>query len=247
MVVLLNYVWIFLAGVISGFVNVLAGGGSMLTLPALSLLGMDLSVANGTNRIGVLFTNTMGTLKFHRSGKLHLKRAIFLMIPTTIGAIIGAFIAVDIDESLLKNIVGYIFLGLSVLIIFKPNLWTKERKIKRRSWLSVLVFFIIGIYGGFLQAGVGFFLMSALVLLEGFDLVKTNAAKVFIILCYTVFSLIIFAMNGKVNVPAGIVLGLGGALGAYIGAHTAIKKGAGFIRYIVFVAVIVSAIKYIVT
>ncbi len=243
---MLNYFWIFLAGAVSGFVNVLAGGGSMLTLPALSLLGMDLSMANGTNRIGVLFTNTMGTIKYHRSGNLHLKRAIFLMIPTSIGAVLGAFIAVDINEVLLKNIVGYIFLALSIFIIFKPNLWTEQREVKRRTWLSLLVFFLIGIYGGFLQAGVGFFLMSALVLLEGFDLVRTNAAKVFIILCYTVLSLIIFAFNGKVDFLAGIVLGLGGATGAYIGVRMAIKKGAGFIRYIVFFAVVASAIKYII-
>jgi uncharacterized membrane protein YfcA len=110
----------------------------------------------------------------------------------------------------------------------------------------MILFFLIGIYGGFLQAGVGFFLMSALVLLEGFDLVKTNAAKVFIILCYTIVSLTIFAINGKVDFLAGLVLGIGGAIGGYIAAHTAIKKGAGFIRYIVFAAVIVSAIRYII-
>jgi uncharacterized membrane protein YfcA len=218
----------------------------MLTLPALTLLDFPLGVANGTNRIGVLFVNTTASLKFAKNGKMPWKRALILMVPTTIGAVLGATIAVDVDETLLKDIVGYIFLALSALIIFKPNLWTKERKVKRRTWLSMIVFFLIGIYGGFLQAGVGFFLMSALVLLEGFDLVKTNAAKVFIILCYTIVSLTIFAINGKVDFLAGLVLGIGGAIGGYIAAHTAIKKGAGFIRYIVFAAVIVSAIRYII-
>jgi len=245
MIRLLNYILIFLAGTLAGFVNVMAGGGSMLTLPALSLLGLDISIANGTNRIGILFMNAMATGKFHKSGNLHFKRALLLMVPTTIGAVIGAFIAVEINEDLLKNMVGYIFIGLSVLIIAKPDIWTKERVVKRRTWLSMIVFFLIGIYGGFLQAGVGFFLMTALVLLEGFDLVKTNANKVFIIACYTLISLIIFTFNGKVNFPAGISLALGGSLGAYIGSHVAIKNGANFIRYVVFFAVIASAVKYI--
>ncbi len=242
---LLDYLWIFLAGGVAGFVNVLAGGGSMLTLPALSLVGLDLGVANGTNRIGILFSNMMSAGKFAKGGKLPLKRAAFLAVPTTAGAIIGASIAVEINEEMLKNIVGFIFLGLSILVIFKPNLWTKERKVKRRNWLSILVFFIIGIYGGFLQAGVGFFLMTGLVLVEGFDLVKTNATKVFVIMCYTIISLVIFAVNGKVNFVAGAFLALGGMTGAYIATNTALKKGAGFIRYIVFVAVIVSALRYL--
>ncbi|MFP4461378.1 MAG: sulfite exporter TauE/SafE family protein [Thermotogota bacterium] len=245
MILLLNFFLIFLAGIAAGFVNVMAGGGSMLTLPALSLLGLDISVANGTNRIGILFMNTMASGKFLKSGNLQLRRALLLMIPTTMGAIIGAFIAVEIDEELLKNMVGFIFIGLSILIIAKPGIWTKERIVKKRTWLSIIVFFLIGIYGGFLQAGVGFFLMTALVLLEGFDLVKTNANKVFIIACYTLISLIIFAFNGKVDFVAGISLALGGMLGAYIASHIAIKKGANFIRYVVFVAVIASAIKYL--
>ncbi|HPE70063.1 MAG TPA: sulfite exporter TauE/SafE family protein [Thermotogota bacterium] len=241
----MQYLLVFLAGLGAGFVNVLAGGGSMITLPAMTFLGLELNVANGTNRIGILLQNLVASRKFSKGKMLDWKRAIFLAVPTTAGATLGSLTAVQMDTSVLKTVVGGIFIVMSVFILWKPKVWTQQRQVKRKNWLSVLVFFGIGVYGGFIQAGVGFFLISALVLLEGYDLVRTNAIKVFIVLCYTSVSLLIFALNGQINILVGLALAAGAMLGGYLGAKTAIQKGANFIRYILFAMVVVSAVNYL--
>ncbi|NUU98575.1 integrase [Marinitoga sp. 1154] len=239
------YILVYLAGLFSGFINVIAGGGSLITLPVLNLLGLPIDIANGTNRIGIIFQNITATTKFRKSDVLDLKRAIFLSIPATLGALVGANIVVNIDRALLKSIVGFILIIMSIFLVWKPDIWTKERKVKKNNILSFIVFFLIGIYGGFIQAGVGFFLMSALVLLEGYDLVKTNAIKVFLVLIYTLFAFIVFALNNQVNYLAGFVLALGSISGGYLGSSFSIKKGSKWIQRILFVILIIIGIYYI--
>ncbi|APT75366.1 integrase [Marinitoga sp. 1137] len=239
------YILVFLAGLSSGFINIIAGGGSLITLPILNLLGLPMDIANGTNRIGIIFQNITATTKFKKSEVLDLKRAIFLAVPATLGALVGASIVVNIDKTLLKSIVGFILIIMSIFLVKKPDLWTKERVVKRNNILSFIVFFIIGIYGGFIQAGVGFFLMIALVLLEGYDLVKTNAIKVFLVLIYTIFAFIIFAVNDQVNYLAGFVLALGSITGGYFGSAFSVKKGAKWIQKILFIVLIVIGFYYI--
>ncbi|GAB6189823.1 sulfite exporter TauE/SafE family protein [Marinitoga arctica] len=239
------YILVFFAGLFSGFLNVIAGGGSLITLPVLNLLGLPINIANGTNRIGIIFQNITATTKFRKNDVLDLKRAIFLAIPSTLGAIVGANIVVNIDKALLKSIVGIILIIMSIFLIWKPDIWTKERKVKKNNILSFVVFFLIGIYGGFIQAGVGFFLMSALVLLEGYDLVKTNAVKVFLVLIYTFFAFAIFAYNKQVNYIAGFVLALGSISGGYLGSSFSIKKGSKWIQRILFVILIIIGLYYI--
>jgi uncharacterized membrane protein YfcA len=161
----------------------------------LNFLGLPLDVANGTNRIGILFQNVTSVSKFKKEKVLDFKRALFLAIPTTIGAILGSNLVVEIDKDMLKPIVGIILLIMSVFIIWKPKVWVEQKDVKANNFVSFIVFFAIGIYGGFLQAGVGFFFIIALVMLEGYDLLKTNAIKVFLVMVYTAFSLLIFALN----------------------------------------------------
>ncbi|WP_206076395.1 sulfite exporter TauE/SafE family protein [Marinitoga lauensis] len=135
------YILVFLAGLFSGFINVIAGGGSLITLPVLNLLGLPIDVANGTNRIGIIFQNITATTKFRKNDVLDLKRAIFLAIPATFGALVGANIVVNIDKALLKSIVGFILIVMSIFLVKKPDIWTKERKIKKNNILSFIVFF----------------------------------------------------------------------------------------------------------
>ncbi|MDK2886099.1 MAG: uncharacterized protein PWP54_657 [Thermosipho sp. (in: thermotogales)] len=242
----LLYVLLFLSGIGAGFVNVLAGGGSMLTLPVLTLLGLDISVANGTNRVGILLQNIIATRNFRKGNVLSIKEGLMLALPATLGAIFGTFTVLNIDKTLLEKIIGFIFLFMSVFILYKPKVWEEGRKSTKKNYLlSFIVFFIIGFYGGFIQAGVGFFLIASLVFIEGNNIIKTNALKVFIVLCYTSFSFVIFLLNGKVDILKGLILALGTMTGAKIGTNAALKSGAKFVRFIVFIMIIVSAIKYI--
>jgi hypothetical protein len=110
----------------------------------------------------------------------------------------------------------------------------------------VIVFFFVGVYGGFIQAGVGFFLLTSLVLASGFELLKANALKLFVILLYTPVALLIFFLNKDVNLWTGLVLAVGNMTGAWIGAKIAVKGGAALIRYVVLVAILAAATKLIV-
>ncbi|WP_286983257.1 sulfite exporter TauE/SafE family protein, partial [Pseudothermotoga sp.] len=175
-----------------------------------------------------------------------VKTALLYAVPAAIGSIVGTAIVVDISKDLLKKIVGVVLLIMAVFLLSKPKMWTEERKKSVNVFLTAFVFFCIGVYGGFIQAGVGFFFIFFTATFLGFDLVRNNALKVFIVLAYTPISLLIFVLNGKVEPLAGLILGLGSMLGASMGARFAIKKGANWLRFIVFAAVIVSGISYLI-
>ncbi|AJG40441.1 MULTISPECIES: sulfite exporter TauE/SafE family protein [Thermotoga] len=235
----------FLGGILAGFLNVMAGGGSMITLPILTALGLGIDVANGTNRIAIILQNLVAIERFRSKNVLKAKEALLVSIPTIAGALVGSSVAVQIEKEVLQRIVGVIFLVMAFSLVWKPKIWVEDREVKRNWILIYIVFFLIGIYGGFIQAGVGFLLIPAIALLLGYELVKTNAVKVFIVASYNLVSLIIFFLNGKVNVPYGLVLAFGNMTGAWIAASFSVKKGARWVRWIVFAAVIVVGIRYV--
>lgn len=239
------FVLVFFAGTIAGFLNVVAGGGSMITLPILTTLGMGIDVANGTNRIAILLQNLVAIHRFRKKKVLNMKTAFFLSLPSLFGAILGSFVAIQIEKDLLERLVGILLLTMAVFLVWKPKLWLEERKGSKNTLLKILVFFLIGIYGGFIQAGVGFLLILGITLMEGTDLVKTNAIKVFIVAVYTIFSILIFLVGKKVDLIAGAILSFGNMTGAIFGAKFTIEKGANWIRWIVFLAVVISSIRYI--
>jgi uncharacterized membrane protein YfcA len=229
---------VVLIGLFAGFMNTLAGGGSLLSLPLLIFLGLPANVANGTNRIAILLQNVVGVASFKQQKVLDQKTGFYLGIPAFIGAFIGAQLASDIDEILLKYIIAGILVMMFFLVILKPNKWLKgdDRAKEKPGVLKMIIFFFIGIYGGFIQAGVGFFLLAGLVLGAGFDLVKANALKVFIVLIYTPIALVVFMYNGHVDYVVGLILAIGNMAGAYIGSRMAVKKGSAFVQYVLLFA-----------
>ncbi len=110
-------------------------------------------------------------------------------------------------------------------------------------WLEFLIFLILGFYGGFIQAGVGFVFLATLNLIEEFSLIKANAVKVFIIMCYTFFAVLIFAISGKIIWKYGLILSAGNIIGAYIGVKTAIRKGEKFVRIVLTMAIVIVCLK----
>jgi uncharacterized membrane protein YfcA len=238
------YPMVVLAGVAAGFVNVLAGNGSLITLPVLLFIGLPANIANATNRVGVTLQNVVGTAGFQRQGKLDARGALLYAIPATLGSIVGARIAVDINEAVFRRVLAVVMVIMLVLMLVKPERWVagKEDTFQRRLTLgSFLIFFAIGIYGGFLQAGVGIFLLVALVMNAGYNVVRGNAVKVFIVLALTVVALAIFWAYGQVQWGIGIVLGIGNMIGAWLATRFAADKGAVWVRRFVIVVVVVSA------
>jgi len=229
-------------GLAAGFINTTAGGGSMLTLPLLMFLGLPANVANGTNRVAILLQNVIGVRTFHQKKILNYSTDYRLAIPAVVGAIIGALFAVEINAALLKNIIAGLMILMLVIVVIKPEVWIKEHAgavdPKPTIWQYV-IFFFIGLYGGFIQMGVGFFLLAGLVLGGGYNLVKANAVKVFIVLIYTIFSLGIFMFHGQVNWTAGLILAAGNMAGAWLGVHFSVKGGAKYVRYVLILALLI--------
>jgi uncharacterized membrane protein YfcA len=243
--------WYIILGVIgvgflAGFINTLAGSGSLLTLPLLMFLGLPANVANGTNRIAILLQNVVGVSSFKQQKVLNVKMGLWLAIPTIVGSVVGAQIAIELDEQIMKRVIGALLVVMFLLILLKPGSWIKDQVghvHAKPNVFQVVVFFFIGIYGGFIQAGVGLFLLAGLVMGAGVDLVKANALKVFIVLLYTPVALAIFMLNDQVNYKWGFILAVGNMLGAFVGARVAVSWGATFVRWVLLTVILISASK----
>ena len=231
---------ILVAGFIAGIINTIAGSGSLITLPLLIFLGLPAGVANGTNRVGILLQNVVGTASYKRQGVLDSRGAIWLSASAIVGAIIGAQIAVDLDEELLRRSIGIVMVLMLGVVLLRPERWLKgvfEVMERPPSWQAHLSMFFIGIYGGFIQAGVGAFLLGVLVMVVGYDLVRANAVKVLVVLIFTVFALGVFVRNGQVDWGIGLVLASGNMLGAWVAARLAVEKGAPWVRKVLIATI----------
>lgn len=238
------YLAVLAAGFGAGFINTLAGSGSLITLPLLIFLGIPANVANGTNRVGVLFQNIVSTESFRRREVLDMRGSLILSAPAVIGSLIGAQIAVDLNEKVMEQAIGVLMVIMLLVIVLRPNRWLQgelKKMGERPSIFQLVLFFFIGMYGGFLQAGVGIFLLAGLVLGIGYDLVRANAVKVFIILAFTISSLLVFMINGQVLWGMGLLLAVGNSLGAWAAARMAVERGANFVRWLLIAVVAVSA------
>jgi hypothetical protein len=233
------------AGFACGFINTLSGSGSLITLPLLIFLGLPANVANGTNRVAILLQNVVGVASFRRKKLLSLKRGLILAIPAVIGSVVGAQIAVNLDEMMMRRTIGALMVIMLAVILVRPKRWLEGRPEalnQSPGLIQILILFGIGAYGGFIQAGVGIFLLAGLVLGAGYDLVRGNAVKVLIILCFTPFALAVFLLNDQVEWGVGLVLAIGNMLGAWVAVKTAVKRGAPFVRWILIGVIIVAAV-----
>jgi hypothetical protein len=231
-------------GFAAGFINTLAGSGSLLTLPLLILLGLPANVANGTNRVGVLLQGIVSVATFRRRGALPLAGTWKLIVPSVVGGIIGAQLAVDLDEQLLRQSIGVLLLVLLAVMVLNPERWIASRVAPRepRLLVEVPLFFAIGVYGGFIQVSVGLFLLAGLVLGAGYNLIGANAMKNLLVLVFTAAALVVFVVNDQVEWMFGLLLGAGQAAGAWTAAHFAVKRGASFVRWFVVVITVGSAV-----
>ena len=233
-------------GLAAGFINALAGGGSAITIPILTEI-VGVSVANGTNRIAILLANASALTRFQRGGAVPWRRVSKLIAPTIIGAAAGAWVATQIPGDTMKRIFAVVLVLVAASVLLRPARWVEghERELAE-PWRS-LTFLAIGFYGGSVQAGVGFLLLIGLVLGSGMDLVTGNAAKVVLILAYTPVALFLFASASQVDFQVGLVLSAGQMVGAWMGARFAILKGSAWVRWILVVAAIVAALRFLLT
>ena len=241
---LLHTVLLFGTGICAGFLNTVAAGGSLLALPMLIFLTSDPVLSNGTNRVAIFFQNLSAIMGFRRKGVSDFKYCILLAVPAAIGAWIGAKVAIGTDAALFQFILAGVMLVMLALTLLNPTARLKDRLESSGTGskaIAMVVFFFIGIYGGFIQAGVGLLVITGLRLLTGIDLVRTNAIKVFVIFCYTIVALGTFIIDDQVNWTLGVTLAIGNATGAWIGSHWAVEKGDKWIKVVLVVTVLVFA------
>lgn len=241
-----NILWLIFAGFAAGFINTIAGGGTLLTLPALIFMGLPPSVANGTNRIAIFLQTATGVAGFKSKGVSTFPFSIYCGISALFGSLIGAKIAVDIKGDTFNKILAIIMMAVVLLIIFKPKLKEKivtERTTGKYLWISIITFFFLGIYGGFINAGIGFLMLIFLPYVNKMSLVRANAAKVTIVCIYTLGAIVMFYLNDKINWKYGLILSIGNVTGAWISSRWSVKKGDRNVQIFLVVMVIIMAIK----
>ena len=241
-----HYVLLIVVGFAVGFINTVAGGGTLLSLPVLIFLGLPPNVANGTNRVAIVIQTAFAIAGFKSKGVTTFPFNAYLGASALLGAIIGASIAVDIDGAVFNKILAVIMIAVILIIVFKPKINLKdvhERLTGKYLWLGMLAFFFFGIYGGFINAGLGFIIILFLHFFNHMSLVRANATKVAVVCIYTLSALVVFILNDKVNWAVGFVLAIGNATGAWIASRVSVNKGDGFIKTFLLVVVVIMAIK----
>lgn len=242
----LYYLILFSVGFIASIVNTLAGGGSLLTLPVLIFLGLPSNVANGTNRILILINSIVGTAGYKSKGVSTYPFNIYLGISALFGALIGAEIAIDVKAEIFNRILSIVMIIFGLIILLSRNYdieKTTERITGRYFWISVVAFFFIGIYGGFINAGIGMVIVIFLNSINRMTLIRANATKVALISIYTVGALILFAINEKVDWVAGLWMAAGSLFGAWWSSRWSVKKGDNVIKIAMLIMVTVMAVK----
>ena len=243
---LLQYGLLILVGMMAGVINTLAGGGSLLTLPVLIFMGLPPNVANATNRIGIAFQALIGTAGYRSKGVSNFPFNIYLGISALMGSLIGAQIAVDIKGETFNKVLAVIMIIVVAIIVFKPkvsSLKLPERLTGKYLFYAIVGFFFIGIYGGFINAGIGFVIILFLNNINRLSLIKTNATKVSLVFIYTCGALALFAYNGTVDWITGFVLAIGTSTGAWWSSRWSVDKGEGVIKIAMVVMVSLMSIK----
>lgn len=232
-------------GFAAGVINTLAGGGSLITVGLLVFLGLPGTLANGTNRIGVLVQNATSAWRFRAEGVSGFRESVPVLVPVLVGSLIGAYGISRVTPELFEKLFGVV-----MLLLLVPMLRPRRRArtddaadSPPRSWsprVRALVFFAIGLYGGALQAGVGIFLIFALAR-AGYDLVQANSIKVVVVGALTAVAVPVFILSDQVAWPAAFALVAGFAFGGAAGVRLAVLGGERLIRPVLGAAVVVLA------
>ncbi|MFY0686867.1 MAG: sulfite exporter TauE/SafE family protein [Cyclobacteriaceae bacterium] len=232
-------------GIGAGFINTVAGGGSLITLPILIFMGLPSAMANASNRVAIFFQNIFSVQGFRSKGVFVYPYSIWVALSAMAGAVLGAQIAVDMSSELFNRILAIIMIIVIILTVFKPGFKADGVELfsKKKNTISIILFFGVGVYGGFIQAGIGFLMIAILTGIHNLPMAKTNSIKVFVALCYTSLALIVFILEDQVKWEYGLTLAIGNATGGWIASRWSVDKSDRLIRIILIVTVSALAIK----
>lgn len=234
-----------ISGLFVGFINTLSAGGTAISIALYLALGLSPAQANATNRIGVLLQSSLTSVLFSRKGFLKNTHFFRLALSTMFGALVGAVLSLVLPEILFSYFMGISLLVMIVFLFRSPKKFEEDDFSKTEngiSFLQYLTFFLIGIYGGFVQVGTGFLLMSAGSMLLGYNIIKTNALKTTVMAFYTVIAVLIFWQDGSIHWQYGLLHSIGTFIGSFIATKLAFKKGAKFIKWVVIFVIIFTSL-----
>jgi hypothetical protein len=234
---------LFAGGIACGVINALAGGGSFLTLPILLWTGLPPQVANASNRVAIVLQCAAGTATYHRHRVVPWRDVPAMAATMVAGSILGAYLAAHIDEAVFRKAAAILFALMAATVFIDTKRWARADSLPRIPAYMYPISFVLGIYGGFLHAGIGTLQIAALVLLGHYDVVRGNALKFAVAFFFSLAALILFAGAGQVRWLPGIVLGLGSTIGGIVGARLVIAKGAPWVRAVVVVSAIAAIVK----
>lgn len=225
----------------------MAGGGSLLTVPALIFMGVPGHVANGTNRIAILAQNITAVATFYKRGFHDFKLGLSLAACAVPGGLIGAWLGVQIQGIWFNRFLAVVMIFVIILMATDKGKDATKDSAQASEPKNLIaghsLMFFAGIYGGVIQIGIGFILMSILYRVMGIDLVRVNMYKVLIVLCYTIAALAVFASQLQLVWVAGIALAIGNSIGGWLGANWSINKGEKTIKRVLNVVLVGVIIK----
>lgn len=242
------YPALVVAGFIAGVVNTLAGGGSFLTLPVLMYLaGLDPKLANGTNRVAILLSTGSAASVFYKHGHIEKRAVMRMFLPMLVGTPIGAQLAIYLPVDWFRGVFGAIFLLMAVVLCLNPKaMLKKDRQPVRSRVAEAAVFFGIGLYVGFIQAGFGLLMLVSMSLFHARELVGTNAVKNAIGFLITIVAVAMFLFHGQIVWKFGLTMAIGNLLGGFAGAHLALRKGERLIFVFLIVVMVATGIKMLI-
>jgi uncharacterized membrane protein YfcA len=239
----MGIVILFAVGATAAFINVNAGGGSTLTLPALIFLGLNPTMANGTNRLGILVQNVSAVYSFKQEKFYELKNSLILSALTLPGAVIGALLAVKLEDKVFQNILAIVMILIVISMLIPKKKTNQDNNDVKLDWKTIISLLSVGFYGGFIQVGVGFLLMATFQNLMKLNLIRVNMHKVFVVFIYTIPAFLIFIFTNNVNWFYGLILSAGTAFGAWWGVKLSIKKGEKLIKVVLIIAILIMSFK----
>ena len=242
----IEYLLLIPIGFIAGFLNTIAGGGTLLTLPTLLFLGLPAPLANGTNRIAILIQTFTAVRGFKSKGVSTYPFSLYLGISAFFGSLLGAKLAINITGELFNKILAIIMVMVLATILLNPKKnYTElpERTTGKFLYISIFIFFFLGIYGGFINAGIGFLMLVILPYFNQLSLLKSNVTKVFVVAVYTIGAVLVFAYENKINYPLAFILTIGNASGAWFGSRWSVKKDDKVIKLFLLITISSLAVK----
>lgn len=227
---------------LAGFIDSIAGGGGLISLPAYLLAGLPAHITLGTNKTAMSIGTFTATLKYFKAGQIDWRVGLFSAVASFIGAIGGSTLSLAISDKALRIVMLAVIPAVAVFLLIKRNFGTSpavDRQLSRRrvAATSLAIGLVVGCYDGLIGPGTGTFLILAFTGFLGFDLLKSSACAKVANLMSNIASMIVFSMSGKVLFLLAIPAAVFAAAGNYLGAKLAIKGGAKYVRYTVFVVI----------